>query len=339
MKKKYLTYDDIQLVPNYSQIESRLLIDLSTRVTKNYSISIPIIAAPMDTVCEFDMAFKLYNLGGVGCVHRFMSIDEQTEIVKKLHNNGVSPIMAAVGVKSEDRTRAKSLSDSGVQILVIDVAHGHHQNVINMVKWCKDNLPTHVDIVAGNIATASAAIDLLNAGADALRAGIGNGSLCTTRIKTGFGIPSVSCIEDIYNSMLNVSESIPIWADGGIRNSGDIAKALAIGADCVMLGSILAGTEEAPGQIIDKNNKLYKRYRGSASRETKLTHGQEDRNIEGESTIIPYKGGVKYIINDIIDGIRSALSYAGASTIDEFLPEYVIITNAGQIEARPHLLG
>jgi IMP dehydrogenase len=338
MKQKYLTYDDIQLVPKYSQIYSRFLIALSTRVTKNYSISIPIIAAPMDTVCEFDMAFKLGNMGGVGCIHRFMSIEQQADIVKKLRNNDIKPIMAAIGVQESDKTRAEILSNAGVNIILIDVAHGHHENVIKMIKWCKDNLPTDVDVVAGNIATSEAAHDLITAGVDGLRIGVGGGSLCSTRLKTGFGVPNVTCIEDIYESLKGWNH-VPLWADGGIRNSGDIAKALAVGADCVMLGSMLAGTDEAPGKVIEKNNMLYKRYRGSASIETKMLHGQDVRNIEGESTIIPYKGGVKYIINDITDGLRSALSYGGATTLDEYIPDYIIITNAGQTEARPHLLG
>lgn len=158
-------------------------------------------------------------------------------------------------------------------------------------------------------------------------------SLCTTRIKTGFGVPNVTMLEEI----ISVAKT-PVMADGGIRNSGDIAKALALGADTVMLGSLLAGTEEAPGQILETPRGLYKRYRGSASLETKSTHGQEQRNVEGESTTMPYKGGVKFIMNGLLDGIRSALSYGGASNLSEFTPEYVQVTNSGIIEAAPHLI-
>ena len=157
--------------------------------------------------------------------------------------------------------------------------------------------------------------------------------MCTTRIKTGFGIPNVTAIEEI-----SAVANVPVMADGGIRTSGDIAKALAVGASTVMLGSILAGTDESPGQIIETHKGLYKKYRGSASLETKSSHNQEIRNIEGESTMIPYKGGVKFILNGLIDGIKSALSYAGANTLDEYYPEYVIVTQAGVIEAHPHLL-
>jgi len=342
----YLTYDDIQLVPGFSDIKSRQSINLATRLSKNYNIHIPIVGSPMDTVCESEMAYKLYQLGGVGCLHRFCTIDEQCEEVinlrekineANLYENEYGkeevPIMVAIGVQNYDKQRAKSLATVGANVLLIDVAHGDHQNVIDMIKWCKENLPSHIDIIAGNIATAEAAERLQEAGADGLRVGIGGGSLCTTRIKTGFGVPNVTCLEEISKVA-----TVPIMADGGIRSSGDIAKALAVGADNVMLGSLLAGTLESPGQMVEKGNALYKRYRGSASLETKTTHGQAQRNIEGESTIIPFKGGVKYIIKGLTDGIRSAFSYAGANAITNYYPNYVNITNSGVNESKPHLL-
>ena len=354
---KALTYDDIQLVPSYSEIKSRQIISLSTLLSRRYGLLRPIVASPMDTICGEEMAYKMMLLGGVGCIHRFMSIEEQSKIVSNLkfriYGEGFGgpfedwgvmyddwhadipyvPIMAAIGVNENDKERAKALVDSGANVLLIDVAHGHHKNVIEMVEWCKANLKSDVDIIAGNIATAEAAIDLERAGADGLRVGIGGGSLCTTRIKTGFGIPNVTSLQNV----LNVAK-VPVMADGGIRSSGDIAKALALGASNVMLGSLLAGTDEAPGMIIEKPNGLYKRYRGAASLETKLTHGQEARNVEGESTVVPYKGGVKFIVNGLIDGVKSALSYAGASNLSEFKPDYVEVTNAGLNEAKPHLL-
>jgi IMP dehydrogenase len=358
MQNTALTYDDIQLVPAFSNIKSRTNIKLHTLLSRRYGLLNPIVASPMDTVCEFEMAYKMAELGGVGCIHRFMSIKEQRDIVERLHVSiygegfgggiaehwgvmyddwhaeiGEVPIMAAIGVQIEDIHRAKELVKAGANVLLIDVAHGDHQNVIDMIHWCKENLPEHVDIIAGNIATQEAADRLIDAGADGLRVGIGGGSLCTTRIKTGFGVPNVTSLEEV----LKVAE-VPVMADGGIRTSGDISKALAIGASNVMLGSLLAGTDESPGQILEKPNGLYKRYRGSASLETKTVHGQAARNVEGESTVIPYKGGVKFIINGLLDGVKSALSYAGADTIDTFIPQYVVVTNAGQNEAKPHLL-
>lgn len=346
--KKSLTYDDIQLIPKYSEIPSRNDIKLHTLLSKRYGLLNPIVASPMDTVCELEMAWKMYLLGGVGCIHRFNSIKEQTNIVKELYNRifspdlpevewnvgcGIPPIMAAIGVSEGDKDRAKSLVEAGCNVLLIDVAHGHHKNVKKMLEWCKQNLDDKVDIIAGNIATKEAALDLESWGADGLRVGIGGGSLCTTRIKTGFGIPNVSSLKDV----ISVAKT-PVMADGGIRSSGDISKALALGSSQVMLGSLIAGTDEAPGQIIETTNGLYKRYRGSASLETKVTHGQQTRNVEGESTTIPYKGGVKFIVNGLIDGVKSALSYGGAQDLEHFNPSYVLVTNSGLNEAKPHLL-
>jgi IMP dehydrogenase len=311
----------------------------------------------MDTVCESEMAIKMAELGGVGCIHRFMSIEEQCEEVRKVRrhftNNSLYeewgvmydnwhteiqdiPVMGAIGVMVSDIDRATELVEAGVNILIIDVAHGHHSNVKNMISELRKSLPTHVDIIAGNISTASAAMDLREWGADGLRVGIGGGSLCTTRIKTGHGIPNITSILDCV-----VDSNIPVMADGGIRNSGDIAKALGAGASCVMLGSLLAGTNESPGKITEtRNGSLFKRYRGSASLETKSSHGQAQKNIEGESTLIPFKGGVKYIIESLNDGVRSALSYSGCRNIPEFNEKatFVEITNSGMIESKAHLL-
>ena len=359
MKRSALTYDDIQLVPTYSEIKSRTTIKLNTKLTKRYGLLQPLVASPMDTVCEYDMAYTMALMGGVGVIHRFMSVEAQCDVVKQLNFSiyeeggemsiarlwGVMyddwhteiphvPIAAAIGVHIEDMHRAKELVKAGANVLVIDVAHGHHRNVINMIKWCKLQPEfAHVDIIAGNIATAKAAIDLENAGADGLRVGIGGGSTCSTRIQTGFGIPNVTSLEDVI-----LVAKTPVMADGGLRTSGDIAKALALGASTTMVGSLIAGTEEAPGDPIIKNKSLYKKYRGSASLETKITHGQAARNVEGESTIIPYKGSVIPIINDLLDGVRSALSYAGACDLSTYTPDYVVVTNAGQAEAKPHLL-
>lgn len=343
MPKLALTYDDITLVPSYSEIETRKNISLRTKLSKNFEIDLPLVASPMDTVCEKDMAYQLWLMGGVGCIHRFMSIEEQAEQVKKLrysmmvtssrcYDEKTTPIMAAIGSNGDFLERANVLIAHGVNVLIIDVAHGHHVNVKRAIETLKEDYPD-VDIIAGNIATDVAAIDLQLWGADGLRVGIGGGSLCTTRIKTGFGVPNVTSIDEIAKV-----SNVPIMADGGIRTSGDIAKALALGASTVMLGSLLAGTHESPGKIIETPNGLYKRYRGSASLETKTAHGQTERNVEGESTVIPYKGGTKFIVEGLIDGVKSALSYCGANNIQEFMPDWFQVTNAGATEAKPHLI-
>ena len=343
-----LTYDDITLVPQYSEIESRQNIDLTTQFTTNYKIRVPLIASPMDTVCDSEMAIAMAQLGGVGIIHRFMTIEEQAREVKKtvlavpMFADGTKhgdmewrvPFAAAIGANGDYLERAQELVKNGANVILIDVAHGYHKFVKDALKNLKQSLPSHVDIIAGNVATYKAARDLTEWGADALRVGIGGGSLCTTRVKTGFGVPNVSSLSDCASAT-----SLPIIACGGIRNSGDIAKALAVGANSVILGSLIAGTKEAPGQIIEKSGgALYKRYRGAASLETKSIHGQAVRNVEGESTVVPFKGGVKFVVEGLLDGVRSALSYAGANMLSEFSPEAVIVTNAGVREAQPHLL-
>ncbi len=336
-----LTYDDISLVPAYSEIESRANIDLTTKITRNYSIKIPIIASPMDTVCDSTMAIEMAHLGGIGCIHRFMTIDEQAKqvhsVIKSLvidsHTSINVPTMAAIGANGDYLERAIELESEGVDILLIDVAHGHHVLVKRAIENLKKTLPSTVDIVAGNIATGEAARDLESWGADGIRAGIGGGSLCTTRVKTGFGVPNVSSLYEVVTST-----TLPVWACGGIRNSGDMAKAFAVGASAVVLGSLLAGTKEAPGPVIERGNGLFKRYRGAASLETKVTHGQAKRNVEGESTVVPFKGGVKYVVEGLLDGVRSALSYAGAGDLKSFKPDIIQVTGAGITEAKPHLI-
>ena len=355
--KRGLTYDDILLVPKYSEVKSRSIINTNTLVSRRYGLLKPLVASCMDTVCEYKMAIKMVELGGVGCIHRFMTIDEQCEQVSKvieyINNNhmyehwGVMydnwhseikqiPVMAAIGVNDVDIDRAIRLVLSGVNIILIDVAHGHHINVKNMIRKLREVLPTSVDIIAGNISTKESAEDLCEWGADGLRVGIGGGSLCTTRIQTGHGVPNVTSIIDCVEG-----SSVPVMADGGIRNSGDIAKALSVGADCVMLGSLLAGTKESPGKIVEKGNgSLYKRYRGSASLETKSAHKQSTKHVEGESTMIPFKGSVEYIIDKLNDGLKSALSYSGSKDIKEFhwKSEVMEITPSGMAESKPHLL-
>ena len=345
--KKALTYDDVNIIPKYSDIEHRDKINISTQFTKKTKIDIPIVSSPMDTVTEYDMALEMMELGGVGIVHRFMSIDEQVEIISELKqvrevNVEIlnSSICAAIGVTGDYIERAQELVKNGCNVLLIDVAHGHHKLVGEAIEKIKTRLE-QIEVIAGSVATGEATKYLCEKGADGLRVGIGNGSLCETRIRTGVGIPTVSAIidcvavADTYNT--------PVIADGGIRNIGDVCKGLACGADSVMLGSLLSGTKESPGEIEKigewPNEKLFKKYRGSASLDSKKSRGN-NKNVEGNHKAIPYKGKVKRILKDIQEGIRSAFSYVGANNLSEFHSkvELIEVTRAGQVEALPHLM-
>jgi IMP dehydrogenase len=331
MNKIGLSYDDILLIPNHSEVVSRRLVDLSTKITKNYTIKLPIVSANMDTITEFEMANKLYQFGCLGVVHRFCPIDKEADIVRQLCETGNEIRAASIGVAGAYKERLKALVDAGANIICIDIAHGHHKLMADAINLCKKY---EVDVIAGNIATAEGAKFLCENGADAMKVGIGPGSMCTTRINTGFGVPQVTAIEDA--SAVAKEYGVPVIADGGIKNSGDVAKALAVGADSVMIGALFAGCKETPGPIYKEGNfpdyRLYKRYRGSASLESKMERGEDDKNIEGVSFTVDYKGPVKYVIQNIEDGLRSAFSYAGANNIHEYHEkvEYIIQKKADE---------
>ena len=354
--KEYLTYDDINIVPKYSELKSRSEVDLTSNLTKNIKLQIPIVSSPMDTITEYEMAYGMWNHGGVGFIHRFMEIDKQSKMILNLkeeiesHWKGMKdldisnkqwfenpPLGAAIGVTGDWLERAKELVFSGCNVLLIDVAHGHHKLIGDAIGKIKRDI-SNIEVIAGSIATSDAARQLCEWGADGVRVGIGNGSLCETRIRTGVGVPSITSILDCASVCDNFG--VPVIADGGIRNVGDSCKSLGAGADCFMLGSLLSGTKETPGEIekVGKwpNEQLHKKYRGSASRDSK----GNDKNVEGNHKVILYKGKIKRILHDITDGIRSSCSYVGASNLEEFrsLVEFIKVTDAGIIEAQPHLM-
>ena len=335
--KRYLTYDDVNIVPKYSELESRGDVDLTSKLTKNVELRIPIVSSPMDTVTEVDMARAISHLGGIGFIHRFMDIERQSELVASL---GDLKVGAAVGITGDYLERARELVWNGCNVILIDVAHGHHKLVGEAIEEIKKDI-SDIEVVAGCIATSEAAKQLCEWGVDGLRVGVGNGSLCETRIRTGVGLPSVTALLDVCT--IADDWGVPVIADGGIRNVGDVCKGLGCGADTIMVGSLLSGTKESPGSIEKKgqwpNEQLFKKYRGSASLDSKSDRG-ENKNVEGNHKVIPYKGKVKRIIGDIRDGIRSSCSYVGASSLEEYrsLVEFVEVTRAGQVEAQPHLL-
>ena len=341
--KQYLTYDDVQITPKYSDIEHRKDCNTITRVTKNVWLDIPLVSSPMDTVTDFDMCMEMDRLGGMGFLHRFNKPFEIANTIQWFRNERPDgTIGASIGVTGDYINDAQLYVDNGAQVILIDVAHGHHKLVKRAVRRIKDEVKGTFDLLVGNVATAEATRDLCEWGADGIRVGVGGGSLCSTRIQTGVGLPMVSSILDCV--AVSDEYDVPCMVDGGVRSPADVCKGLGGGADSVMLGSLLSGTKQSPGTITKQgmwpNEILQKKYLGSASLECKLERG-EDKNVEGYSTTIPYKGKVKRIINDIMDGLRSSMSYVGAKNIEEYQAkcEFIQVTPNGASEAKPHLLG
>jgi len=325
-----LGYDDVLLKPRFSDIVPREDVDLSTKISRNVRLGIPIVSSPMDTVTESEMAIALAELGGIGVIHRNMSIERQVKEVKAVKERGLI-VGAAVGVF--DEKRVKELINVGADLIVIDAAHGHSRNVLESLRIYKRL--GDVDVVAGNIVTAEAAEDLISAGADGLRVGMGSGSICITREVSGVGVPQLSAVAWVSDVASNYG--VPVIADGGVKRIGDIVKAIAAGADCVMLGSMLAGTDEAPGELIEKDGFKFKRYRGMGSREVIYRLDRYSKLVpEGVSSLIPYKGSVRKILKNIIGGLKSGFGYIGARSVDEvkIKGEFVLATRSERWEMR-----
>jgi IMP dehydrogenase len=469
--KEGLTFDDVLLVPKYSDITSRSQTNLTTKLSRNISLNIPLISANMDTVTESEMAVAMAREGGLGIIHRFLTIEEETNEVLKVKRSGsvmienpyyigseqtikhaigymkekgvsgllvtdsesklagilthrdvmfesessqlVNEVMtkdvvtakpgisldeakeilrknrieklplvdesknikglitskdirnienypaaskdkkgrplvgAAVGVKGDFMERTESLLESGADVIVVDIAHGHSENAVNTVRHIKKAFPD-CELIAGNVATATGAEDLIKAGVDAVKVGVGSGSICITRVVTGSGVPQLTAVLDC--AKVGKEHEIPIISDGGVRTSGDVTKALAAGASCVMVGSILGGTDESPGSFISKNGKRFKIYRGMASFYASLGRkSKENGNVsieddlndyvaEGVEAMVPYKGSVTDILKQLTGGVRSGLSYCGAHTIPQMQEnaEFIKMSGAGFAESQPH---
>jgi len=306
--KEGLSFDDVLIIPKYSEIESRHDVSLETHLGK-YSFKIPIIAANMDKICESEMAIAMNKLGGLGVIHRFNTIDYQYEEAKKVRlDNEKNVVAVALGIK-DLKERSKKL-DSVTDIFVLDIAHGHSKHAVDAVKYLKGEYDKY--LVAGNVATKEGALDLYQAGADCIKVGIGPGKVCRTRNVTGCGVPQLTALMDVIKD-----KQYDVIADGGIRTSGDIVKSLGVGANAVMLGYLLSGTDETPGEIFfGKHGLKYKIYRGMSSREVS---GRLDVASEGVSIDVLYKGSVKQVINDLVMGVKSGLSYVGAKNLDELV--------------------
>ena len=342
--KESLTFDDVLLLPRYSDILPSQT-DISLSLTNKISLKVPFLSSAMDTVTESKMAIAIANSGGIGVIHRNMSVKNQVaEIVKVKKRKLV--VGAAVGTNKEDLDRTKSLVDNGCDLIVIDTAHGHSKKVLNILSKLK-KINKQVPICVGNIATAEAAKRLYNSGADIIKVGIGPGSICTTRMVAGIGVPQVSAIMEVKESLKK--KKIKIISDGGIKFSGDIAKALAAGADAIMMGSIFAGTDESPGKKFKFKGKIYKKYRGMGSIGA-MSSGSANRyfqkNFKDKSKFVPegvegrveYKGNVSKIIYQLQGGLRSSMGYIGAKNLNQIKKnaKFIKITKAGFYESMVH---
>ena len=335
-----LTYNDVLLVPQYSDIKSRSDVSVASTLTGNGPITklhIPIIASPMDTISEEEMGVAMWQEGGLAVVHRYNTITEQASILDGIIVNAGCNAAAAIGTSGDYLERASALYEAGVRILCVDVAHGHHVLMKSALNELRATFGDKVHIMAGNIATLEGYNDLVDWGADSVRCNIGGGSICSTRIQTGHGVPGLHTIIDCARS---AGRQVPIIADGGIRNSGDIVKALAAGADFVMLGSLLSGTDETPGDVINTREGKFKSYRGMASKDAQIAWRGKTASLEGVATTVPCKGPVEDVLVELTRGIRSGLSYSGARTISEFQAKarFLRQTNSGQTESGTHIL-
>ena len=335
--KEAVTYEDMLLVPQYSDITSRREVDISSNLGAS-EFALPIIASPMDTVSEAPMALEMSHAGGLAVLHRYNTIHEQQQMAQEVvhHTDRSSRVAAAIGVTGDFLERAEALVTVGVDILCVDVAHGHHSLMKEGLTTLREAFGSHVYIIAGNVCTFEGINDLADWGANAVRCNIGGGSICSTRLVTGHGLPGLQTIFDCART----DRDVAIIADGGIRSSGDVVKALAAGADFVMCGSLLAGTTESPGKVVSlPDSSRVKEYRGMASKDAQLDWRQKSTTPEGVASYIPFKGSVVEVLRDLEGGIRSGLSYSGARSIAELRQkaEWARQTSAGSLESGTHI--
>ena len=343
--KEALTFDDVALTPKYSAILPSE-VNTSIKLTNNLKLKIPILTSAMDTVTESKMAIAIAKAGGIGVIHRNLDIKKQILEIKKVKKQKLL-VGAAVGAGPRELQRAKDILKEGVNLIVVDTAHGHTKKVSEIVKFIRKAKDKRTALCAGNIATPEAAKFLLKLGVDIIKVGIGPGSICTTRLVAGIGVPQLSAILTVRKGIKN--KNVKIIADGGIKYSRDLAKAFAAGADAVMIGSLFAGTDEAPGKIIKKNGKFFKKFRGMGSVGA-MNKGSADRYFqskqkkiskyvpEGVEGFAKYKGGVGSIIYKLIGGLKSSMGYLGSKQIKHLRnkPKFVKITKAGFYESMVH---
>jgi len=345
-----LTYDDVLLLPDASEVVPSE-VDTKSFLTRGIQLDIPLVSAAMDTVTESAMAIAMAKLGGIGIIHRNLPIAEQVTHAKLVKGAGLR-VGAAVGVGDDGFERARSLIEVGADVVVVDTAHGHHRAVLDAIERIKKSYPEQ-EIIGGNVATRAGAQALINAGADAVKIGVGPGSICTTRVIAGVGVPQVTAIMEAAKACKKAD--VPLIADGGLQYSGDIAKAIVSGADTVMLGSLLAGCDESPGELLEVSGKKFKRYRGMGSLGAMQSRGEsksysKDRYMQddvlSEDKLVPegiegkvaYRGAVASVVHQLVGGLRSGMGYTGAPDISDLQRRgrLIQITSAGLQESHPH---
>ncbi len=343
--KEALTFDDVTLTPKYSEILPTD-VDTSIKLTETLKLKIPLLSSAMDTVTESKMAIAIGKAGGLGIIHRNLDIKKQILEIKKVKKQNLL-VGAAVGAGPKEFKRAEAILKENLDIIVVDTAHGHTKKVAEIIKYIKTKKNKKTALCAGNIATPEAAKFLIKLGVDIVKVGIGPGSICTTRLVAGIGVPQLSAILSVRNGIKN--KRVKIISDGGIKYSGDLAKAFAAGADAVMIGSLFAGTDEAPGKLIKRNGKFFKSFRGMGSVGA-MNKGSADRYFQSkqkdESKYVPegveglakYKGRVERIIYKLVGGLRSSMGYLGSKQIKYLRnkPQFVKITKAGFYESMVH---
>jgi IMP dehydrogenase len=343
--KEALTFDDVTMTPKYSEVLPSE-VDTNIKLSKYLTLKIPILTSAMDTITESKMAIAIAKAGGIGIIHRNLEIKKQIEEIQKVKKKNLL-VGAAVGAGPLELKRAEAILKEKIDLIVVDTAHGHSKKVAEIIKVIKKKKTNKTALCAGNIATAEAAQFLIKNGVDIIKVGIGPGSICTTRLVAGIGVPQLSAIIEVKKGVRN--KKIKIISDGGIKYSGDISKALAAGADAVMIGSLFAGTMETPGKLIKKNNKLYKSFRGMGSVGA-MNKGSADRYFqtkqkdmskyvpEGVEAFVRFKGNVTSIIYKLIGGLKSSMGYLGAKKVSDLKnkPNFVKITKAGFYESMVH---
>ena len=343
--KEALTFDDVTLAPSYSEILPSET-NTSISLTNNLKLKIPLLSSAMDTVTESKMAIAIAKAGGIGVIHRNLDVKAQIAEIRKVKKHSLK-VGAAVGTSEKEFIRAKEIIREGADLIVVDTAHGHTRKVGEIIKYIKKNKNTKIALCAGNIATPAAAKFLIKLGVDIIKVGIGPGSICTTRLVAGIGVPQLSAILSVRNGIKN--KKVKIISDGGIKYSGDLAKAFAAGADAIMIGSLFAGTDETPGKLIKKNGKLFKSFRGMGSVGA-MNKGSADRYFqqkqrdiskyvpEGVEGFVKYKGDVGSVIYKLVGGLKSSMGYLGSKNIIGLRnkPHFVKITKAGFYESMVH---